>query len=260
MHKEYKKLTAAQFRELISHIPSITQMFLDLDRQLANASKEQLANLFPGEHGLYCYLYELPLVSQLSLLVVGLNATEELKEMATSPDPQAALLASLEKEDIGVDLSLHPDFEKADVAGLSYVLIRNMRSMMTYGRSISSLVQDVRDNNNYDSLFKAIRMDRSSIGCPTIMNALAKAQITSNKAFFTRLRSALSGPSKKEWAGLDQMRYALLILRELGIDDLSEAALEELMVEELKVYRAPKGDARKNLRAHYRQSRNIKTI
>jgi hypothetical protein len=56
------------------------------------------------------------------------------------------------------------------------------------------------------------------------------------------------------------MRYAFLVLREMGMSDLSEAALEDLMVDKLKVYQAPKGDARKNLRAHYRQSRKIPTI
>jgi len=143
---------------------------------------------------------------------------------------------------------------------LAYSLGRSIQSMATYGRSISSLLEDVRENNNYDSLFKAIRMDRAVIGCPTEMKAIARAQIRDNKAFFKNLRSALAGPSKKEWAGLDQMRYAFILLREMGLDDLSEAALEELMVDKLQVYRSAKGDARKNLRAHYLQSRKIKTI
>jgi hypothetical protein len=132
--------------------------------------------------------------------------------------------------------------------------------MATYGRSISSLLQDVRDNHSHESLFKAIRMDRAVIGCPTAMKHIAKAQIRDNKAFFKRLRSALAGPSKKEWEGLDRMRYTFLVLREMGVDDLSEAALEELMVDKLQVYPRGKGGARKALRAHYSYSRKVPTI
>jgi len=134
-----------------------------------------------------------------------------------------------------------------------------MQSMATYGRSISSLLQDVRENNNHDSLFKAIRMDRTVVGCSTAMRHLARAQIRSDKRFFKHLQAALKGPSKKPMIGLEPMRYVLLMLREMGLNDLSEKDLEHLMVDLLKVYpRAP--GAAKNLRAQYQRSKKIKTI
>jgi hypothetical protein len=46
----------------------------------------------------------------------------------------------------------------------------------------------------------------------------------------------------------------------MGVDDLSEAALEELMVDKLQVYPRGKGGARKALRAHYSYSRKVPTI
>lgn len=59
--------------------------------------------------------------------------------------------------------------------------------------------------------------------------------------------------------GLEPMRYAFLMLREMGKNDLSEKELEHLMVDRLKVYpRAP--GAAKNLRAQYQRSKKIKTI
>lgn len=214
----------------------------------------------PGDYGFYSHAYELPFIQHLSLVVVALNRHGDVHQLAASPDPQQAVLELIRGRDDVDDKPQNPAFDVEDVVTLVYSLGRTIQSMATYGRSISSLLQDVRENNNHDSLFKAIRMDRAVIGCPTVMKLIARAQIRDNKAFFKRLRSALDGPSKKEWAGLAQMRYAFVLLREMGINDLSEAALEGLMVDKLKVYKAPKGDARKNLRAHYRQSRKIKTI
>ena len=117
----------------------------------------------------------------------------------------------------------------------------------------------MREKGNHGSLFKAVRMDRAVIGCPTAMRHIAKAQVRSNKTLFRHLRAALAGPSKKPMIALEPMRYALLMLREMGLDNLSDKELEYLMVELLKVYPRVPG-ATKNLRAQYQQSRKIKTI
>jgi hypothetical protein len=260
MKKEFGKLTTDQFREFLEFIPNLLTMLRDMTAQLASTPVSKFDSVMAGDYGLYSHVYEMPFAQHLSFVVVALNRQGEVQAMAASPDPQEALLELLRSHDEVDDKPQHPDFDVEDVVTLAYSLGRTIQSMATYGRSISSLLQDVRENNNHDSLLKAIRMDRAVIGCPTAMKLIARAQIRDNKAFFKNLRSALAGPSKKEWAGLDQMRYAFLVLREMGMSDLSEAALEDLMVDKLKVYQAPKGDARKNLRAHYRQSRKIPTI
>ena len=260
MEKEYAKLTADQFRELIQALPGLLAMLREMNDRLATTPAAKFDSVMPGDFGLYSRVYEFPFAQHLSMVVVGLNRLDEVKAMAAAPDPQEAVLELLRNWDEVDDKPQHPDFDNADILALAYSLGRSIQSMATYGRSISSLLQDVRESNNHDALFKAIRMDRAVIGCPTAMKLIARAQIRGNKAFFKSLRSALAGPSKKEWAGLEQMRYSFVLLREMGLSDLSEAALEELMVDKLQVYKSAKGDARKNLRAHYRQSRKIKTI
>lgn len=261
MQKEYGKLTADQFREFIQILPDVFAMLRETNERLASTSAAKFDSVMSNDYGGYSIFYELPFIQHLSMLVSALNRQAEVNDMAASPDPQEVVLELLRRRDEIEDDKPHNEaFSTSGVITLCYSLGRTMQSMATYGRSISSLLQDVRDNNNHDSLFKAIRMDRAVIGCPTAMKHIAKAQIRDNKAFFKNLRSALAGPSKKEWSGLDQMRYAFLTLRELGIGDLSEAALEELMVDKLQVYPGGKGDARKALRAHYRHSRKIPTI
>lgn len=259
MKKDYGKLTAHQFQEFIQILPDVFTILREVDKHLACTPAAKFDRVVPGDFCGYSHVYELPFVEHLSWVVVALNRQEEVKTIATSPDPQEAVLAILRERDEGDDKPQHKSFTDEDVLALGYSLNRTMQSMATYGRSISSLLQDARENNNHDSLFKAIRIDRTVIGCPTAMRQLAKAQIRSDNRFFKHLQAALKGPSKKPMIGLEPMRYTFLLLREMGINDLTEKDLEHLMVDLLKVYPRVPGAA-KNLRAQYQRSRKIKTI
>lgn len=259
MKKDYGKITADQFQEFIQILPDLFAKLREADELLASTPTAKFEKVFPGDCGDYSHLYELPFVEHLRWMVLALNMQEEVKDIASSSDPQEAVLTLLRQRDEVEDKPPHEAFTEEDVLTLVYSLNRTMQSMATYGRSISSLLQDVRENNNHDSLFKAIRMDRTVIGTPTAMRHLAKAQIRSDKRFFRHLQAALKGPSKKPMIGLEPMRYALLLLREMGLDDLSDKDLERLMVDQLKAY-PPVPGAAKNLRAQYQRSRRIKTI
>ncbi|QDL36961.1 hypothetical protein [Rhodoferax sediminis] len=258
MPKEYKKLTGDQLKELIGRLPKLRSLFADVRAHVATVPIEKFDSIMKGGYGAWVSVYEKPFIEHLSLIIVALNRAQDVQAMAAANDPQQAALDSMDFESDD-DRPHHEAFEKQDVVALSFSLNRTMQSMMTYGRSLSSLIQDVRENNNVDSLFKAIRIDRAIVGCPTALDRIARAELRGNKAFFKHLRAALAGPSKKVWTGMDDMRYAFLILRELGINNLSEADLEKLMVNDLGVYKNVSG-ARKNLRAHYQHSRKIKTI
>lgn len=259
MSKEYGKLTAEQFQELIRFLSPVLEMMREMNVHLESVPAAKFNGVMIGDYGLYSHVYELPFIDHLSLVLLALNRQNEVKEMALSPDPQESVLAMLRAGD-GVEDKPHNEaFEKAGVVALVYSLGRTMQSMTTYGRTISSLIQDVRDNNNQDSLFKAIRIDRAVIGCPSAMQMIARAQIRNNKAFFKHLRAALAGPSKKPMVALDRMRYALLVLRELGITNLSLSELEDLMVNKLGVY-AKSATSGKNLSAQYQYSKKIPTI
>lgn len=258
--KELDKLTVDQFAEFIRFLPGIFKMLRDVDDLLVRTPIAKFDGVMSGDYGDYSEVYEFSFIQHLAFVVVALNRHDEVKEMAASPDPQEAVLEMLRRQDEVDDKPQHEAFDDASVVALVYALSRSMQSMTTYGRSMSSLLQDVRDNGNHDSLFKAIRMDRAVIGCSTAMKHIARAQMRGDKAFFKKLRSALGGPGQKQQAGLDLMRYAMLILREIGLDHISEAELEELMVEKLKVYPRNQPNARKNIRAHYQRAKKLPTI
>ena len=260
MYKDYGKLTVEQFTEFIRYLPGIFAMLRDVDSRLARTSTAKFDSVMYGDYGDYSMVYELPFIQHLTFVVVALNRRDDVAQMAAAPDPQEAVLEMLRRQDEVEDKPQHEAFDDTSVVALVYALSRSMQSMATYGRSMSSLLQDVRDKGNHDSLFKAIRMDRAVVGCPTAMKHIARAQMRGDKAFFKKLRTALGGPGQKQQAGLDLLRYAMLILREIGLDHISEADLEELMVEKLKVYPRNQPNARKNIRAHYQRAKKLPTI
>lgn len=256
--KAYGKLSSDQLRQFVDKLPILFSMLLEIDVLLAKTPASKFDEVMSGEYGQYSHLYELDFREHLAVVVVAFNRHEDLAALVSTPDPQQALIDSLflDRE----DKPLNAAFGESATLAMGYSLFRTIKSIANYGRSISSLLQDVRDTGACESLFKAIRMDRAVIGCPTAMQRIARAQMRGDVAFFKRLRSALSGPSKKEWRGLDRLRYVFLLLREMGINGLSEEALEDLMVSKLEVYHPGMGNARKNLRAHYRHSRKLHTL
>lgn len=259
LDKEYGKLTASQFAELVGFIPVLLKIIKDANEHIACVPLVKFDEAMTGDYGYYCYVYERPFAEHLDSVLVGLNRQHDLHTLVASTDPSEAVLESLRHmDDVEDDRPWHEGFQKGEVLALVFALGRTITSMTTYGRSISGLLEDVRERNDQEALFKAIRMDRAVIGCPTAMRLISRAQLRDNKAFFKRLRTALAGPGKKQWEGREVMRYAFIILSEMNIQ-LSEEELETLMVDVLKAYPRNPG-ARKNLRAQYQQYRKNKTI
>lgn len=196
------------------------------------------------------------MIQHILLLVHALGLTSNLERIVASPDPIESLRAWVDEDETE---GHHPDFEVQDIIALVYSVSRSIESIFLFERSLSGLVQEVRDDSNLDSLFKAISVDRSVMACPSVVTHVANAEMFNDKSFFKQLRAALNGPSKKNMAALADMKYSFAILRELQIGKLSDDELERLMVHTLKVY-TDRPSSRKNLRAHYQKSKKLNTI
>ena len=258
MEKEYGKLTEDQFKRLVRKLPEIRRQEGELQEAFRSASKERLKEIL-GDGVWWAPLYELSLVQGLGLLFHVLGKTEWLKEIARSPDPQEEALKEIYNEE-ELEWNGGPGgiYSKGDVIALLTALQRNLLSIMVYKRSISSLIQEAREGND-KCLFDAIRLDRTIVSGPTAAARISKAELLGEKRFFLHLLAALKGPSKKHWEGYKDLRYSLAILRDLGLNDLSDNQIEHLLVHVLRVY--PKGyAARKNLRKQYYESKKIKTL
>jgi hypothetical protein len=255
--KQYGKLSEEQFRRLIGKLPEIRAGARELGEELRSATPEKVRAML--DEGIYwAAFYELPFVQHVALGLYVLGQGERVIEFAKSEDPQEAMLRFMDSAE---DLEpIGPDGQELDLAAALSAVVsmqHTILSIMLYQRSMSALVAEAREGND-DSLFQAVRIDRSAMTCPSIAMRISKAQLLGEKRFFERLRSALKGPSKKHWEAYSDLRYSLAVLRELGFDAMSDAELEHLLVDVLKVY--PKTwSARKNLRKQYTESKKIRT-
>jgi hypothetical protein len=254
--KEYGKLTAEQFKGLIDTLPELRRQGVELRRAVADAPKEHLDDLL-GSNFNWGAVYEYTFIRHVALVTYSLGMSTYLKSLAAAPDPQQTMLDEMWNES-KVDES-QITVPKQTVIGLVFSLQRTVLSIMLYQRSVSALLQEVREQDSHEAHFKAVRVDRAVLAAPTVADRIARAELRKDETFFAHLRSALKGPSRKHWEAYGDLRYALVVLRELGFDRLSDAQLERLMVDTLKVYPSTPS-ARKNLRAQYQASRRIKTI
>ncbi len=256
MKKEYGKLTAGQFKELIGKLPEVNHQRDELKELLSELPKGKFDSLMV-EGFSWGEIYEYSFAEHISIAVIAFGQAKWLHDLAAASDPQQQALDDWNREI--EDADIHPAFEKQDLLGIAYSLQRTILSVMLFQKSLSGLIQEVREDDNMDSLFNAVRVDRTVMSCSTIADKIARAEMRQDKRFFHRLRNALKGPTQKHWAAYCDLRYSLFVLRELGFDRLSDIQLENLLVHNLKVYPDTAG-ARKNLRAQYTQSKKIKTI
>lgn len=256
--KEYGKLTEGQFKRLIRQLPEYRKDAKELQESFRSASAAKLREIL-GDGVWWAPVYELSLLEGVALLAYVLGMGDRIIEISRTPDPQEAVLEDIERGYEGEwDGGPGGKFSKGDVVALVTALQRNILSIMIYKKSLSSLIAEAREGDD-DSLFHAIRLDRTVVSCPTVAMRISEAELRQEKRFFLRLISALKGPSKKHWEGYQDLRYSLVMLRELGFGELSDAELEHLLVDVLQVY--PKSfTARKNLRKQYYESKKIKTL
>ncbi|KQW37771.1 hypothetical protein [Rhizobacter sp. Root404] len=254
--KEYGKLTAEQFKGLIEVLPELRKQGTDFRAAVAAVPKAKLDELLIEDYS-WGAIYELSFVEHLALVAYALNMGDYIKRVAQLPDPQQQILDDMWRDDMIDEEGIKLD--KQTIIGLVFSIQRTILSIMLFQQTLSGLLQEVRERDSHDALFKAVRVDRSVVSAPTVADRIAKAEIRRDETFFRHLRSALKGPQKKHWEAYQDLRYALFALRELGFDRLSDVQLERLMVDTLRVYPSTPS-ARKNLRAQYQQSRRIKTI
>ena len=253
--KEFGKLTTEQFKSLIQKLPEIRKEGWSLEQAVRNIPEDRFNQMLEKDF-YWSQVYELSFVEHLALLLLALDKLEFMKSAKNSSDPTQFVLDSLESDDdykwTGGWNGL---FDKQDLVGLLYSLQRTILSIMIYQKTMNQLVAEVKQGMD-DSLFDAVRLDRSIVAAPTIAARIAKAELRQDKNFFERLRKAIKGPSQKHWESYKDLRFALFTLRDLGFNNLTDDQLVDLLVNQLKVYPDTFG-AKKNLRKQYNQSKKI---
>ena len=165
MEKEYGKLSLDQFQRLVETLPEVRSQIAELPSIIKSASREKLSEILDEDFS-WSDIYELPFIHGIALLFLAMGRVQKLSEVAKSEDPQAALFDWMDTEELedwnSGEGSL---FQKKHIIGLTFAMQRNILSIMLYHRTVSSLVEEVRSGDD-ESLFLAVRVDRSIVACP----------------------------------------------------------------------------------------------
>jgi hypothetical protein len=258
--KEYGKLTTEQFQTLVNDLPEVRGQMKELPELVRNTPKERLKEILDGDFE-WSAVYELPYENVIALLIMSLGQSKAIHAIVNSADPQQALIEWGKTDPVenwnGGDGG---NFTKSHMIGLLAANQRNILSIMLYHRTICDLVKSVRENGDQadEDFFKAVKVDRSVITCPTFSKRIAKAELIQDKDFFRHLNKSLKGIPSKQWEAYNDLRYGFALLRDCGFSKLSDAQLEDLFVNKLGLY--PKHhSARKNLRKQIALSNKIAT-
>jgi hypothetical protein len=248
--KPFGKFTLDQIGAFSEHLKEAQKVGRTLTEALREAGPEKIKSVLGDDFAWY-FLYELPFEIHLAFGTVVLGLHDMLHSAAQSDDPQQACLDYLQNLDADPEWQggFQGFFDTSDLTNATISIFKSMQSLMVYQKSLSRLVEEVRDGSD-KALFDAVRIDRAIVACPSIANRICFAELQGDKKFFIHLKKALGGPSRKHMVSLDALRYLLYMLVDAGADHLSSEDLEQIFVEKTKLYAQVPG-AQKNLRKHY---------
>lgn len=248
-----KGTTAEDLRIFLKFWP---QIFVDAEeaRQGMVEDKEKIL----GNDALpfsWCYLYELPIKEHVALALTsiaqnfdGMLDSEQvlgwMRELASSRCQISELPKLVAR--IGQHFDEMGDISKeqaekmlpslAGTLGISWSLFNTMHCVLYHGCFLNELIERIRVGDD-KALFDAARIDATIISCPSVSSRISKATLLQDNSFFTKLKAAINGKmAKREQANFQKMRLILEVLHEAGATRLSDAQLQELFVEELKLY------------------------
>lgn len=203
----------------------------------------------------WCYLYELPIREHLSLALPSiaqhLNGVLDpqqimtwFNQLATSPSQVSEIpkVVDLVRQHFdGMEELSNEQAEKmrpllANIFGNAWSMFNTLRCVLYHGCFLNELVERMRAGDD-KALFDAIRIDPTIIGCPSVSLRISKAALLQDNRFFAKLKASINGKlAKREQANFQKMRLVLEVLHETGATRLNDAQLNELFVEELKLY------------------------
>ncbi len=256
IQKPYGKFTLEQFKELGELVRETQSLAPTLEQVFGEADPEKLKTIL-GENFSWWKYYEMPFNDHIAWSVLILDWQDELQKAASSVDPQQAFMDFMNSPEADKDWSggFQGRFEKKDLVAVVISILKTIKSIMIYQKSLSALVEETSQGND-KALFNAVRIDPTVIGCPTVMHRISIAAMKGDKSFIRELKGALDGPTKKYQPTIDLLRYMMLCMTDTGVVKMSGPDLESLFVDHLKLY-SKQATAQKNL---YEQFLNTKRV
>ena len=234
--KEYGKISAKQLKEFYSHFHNFKHKQKEFDALKKEKAKEfsQLFESIPS----WSSWYEMPWLKSLSFFFYITGIDTKIAKAQKSDDPHQAVLELLDNtETYEFDIDSFTKEDSCVFFSLYFSFLGQINAISTFDRPMSVLLEQIRAGND-EALLCAVLVDRNSITSPTISKRIQKAEFDNDNSFFDKLSKAITRtkPRRPE-KEFDDMRFIFQALEEsIGLDNLTEKEIYDLMVEDLELY------------------------
>jgi hypothetical protein len=255
--KRFGKISIDHLRQLIAFVPILEQTRPELAALMAEKPDKAAQLLKQGVA--WGMVYDDSLLEQLACFLVVAGLTDYVVDASKSADPIGEMLKLDDHPDYQEwDGGIGKQFEIHQLLGSLYGLIGSFECLVLYGYYINDLLALVREQDDDEALFKAIRVDPGVLTSATAAHRISCAVVRGEKEFFNSLRNALEGKTGDQARYLRKFRLLMQVLSEQGLLDRPTADIRSLVFE-LDVY-ADNPNAEKNLNELIRKFRKQKTI
>ena len=266
-----KNLTAGHLQQLKAATQDIRREVAASGANLEHLPKEVRKKLL-GDRVWWAWLYELSIIQHSALFYYSLGLIEPIKAaLAASEDKLQAFLdfeRNYEPDDKTADdfLDSEANVERRALCSCTLIaLLRQIECLERDGCYMSDLVAKVAKGGaeGDEAFFKALRVDRTVVSCPTFGERISRAALEDDQPFFANLAKGIktkwkkASPKKQE--SHKDLRILLQASHEAGqLQALSMTEADQLFIQELGVYSDEGEDPARSLQRFILRFRNNK--
>jgi len=196
-----------------------------LEQTLPDLLKSRTAAKVEAEFGhiTWAWVYDLPYIAALALMVVTLGLDEDLREAVKQENPTVAALESVRRE-LETDELIVPEGVAMDALRIALLVAWhfNDRAILDYSVSINSLIAKGQAGDD-QGFINAISIDPTASGSRAFLYRLGHAKIFGHHGFLKRYRAALKGPHVAR-RGYRLLRWTDFLLRDIEAGSTATAA------------------------------------
>lgn len=194
----------------------------------------------------WSWVYELPYVQVLALLIIGMADQAELAALKAAEDKTEFLIRQAETADELPEIGRVKASRILPILALQMALAKSAESFSLYSVSMNELVERVGKGDR-EAMLRAIRVDPTVLSAPTVAHQFSLAVMKRDKRFIQRVKKALDGPHKGLYP-YKKLRYSAVILEEAGaLVAGNREHVFDVVANKLKLYDQRQGDPFKGL-------------
>jgi hypothetical protein len=230
-------LSRSRIDKLANQYKNIQDSVSEIEGDFRNLSQAKWDKLLPLNSS-WSLFYEMPYLLHLTYLLHCMGIKDELKKALEHEDPKGETLRVIDNiSDRDIDDIALPDGVTPQLLFMCwYSLMKSLKSWMVYGFTLSKLLEKVREGS-YKSLFDAVQIDPTFIGCPSALHLMSRGILEKRRGFTKKLGEAMRSNRGKYREDLESFRFILTAMAESGdLQTLTNNERYKLFCEDMKVY------------------------